>query len=284
MDYQKHIFLCFTVLAFVIAPSIAQAERLPEAQCKAFQSEKQKLIRDGILIQMAKGPQWAKQHLKPEELNKIKRYISVTEQVLFRCTGAPEAEQKIVTLKLRGQKRKKPKSARTASLPLPSRKPVVQIAVQKPETTSPGQQVSQTPQTGQAASQEAEQVVTGSVTTTSGLLSAEAKEIPLKEVELNAAPVLQEPVLSQPAQPKAPKRKAPKKEEASEKRPTPNAKVDKHTALEASKKNKNTLEADSETSTQNEPETTSPSSEPSTILPLAGFQFENDYSVILEAK
>jgi hypothetical protein len=61
------------------------AEPLDKEACERLQSEKQTLVVLGVDKEFSKGPEWAKANLAQSELNLLKRYIDLEEQLKFRC-------------------------------------------------------------------------------------------------------------------------------------------------------------------------------------------------------
>ena len=61
------------------------AEPLDKDSCGRLQAEKQSLVVLGVDKEFAKGPDWAKANLGQAELNLLKRYLTVDEQLKFRC-------------------------------------------------------------------------------------------------------------------------------------------------------------------------------------------------------
>lgn len=82
--------------ALVLGTAIAgansgQAEPFDKDVCAKLATERQSLANMGVEQNMAKGPQWASTNLPPSGLDLIKRYITVDEQIKFRCRAAPVA-------------------------------------------------------------------------------------------------------------------------------------------------------------------------------------------------
>lgn len=73
--------------------SDTRAEPLDAAVCAKVAEEHAALISAGVPGDMTQGPQWAKANLSKERLERIARYISIDEQLNFRCGLA---KQKIV--------------------------------------------------------------------------------------------------------------------------------------------------------------------------------------------
>ena len=67
----------------------AMASPLDKASCDQLKLELGQLEQGGVRANMAKGPEWAKGNLKPEQLEQVRRVIEVDGQLLFRCNGRP---------------------------------------------------------------------------------------------------------------------------------------------------------------------------------------------------
>lgn len=74
-----------TLTAMLAAPGSLSAAPLEKPECERLQSEKQGLVVLGVDKEFAKGPDWAKANLGQSELNLLKRYLAVDEQLKFRC-------------------------------------------------------------------------------------------------------------------------------------------------------------------------------------------------------
>jgi hypothetical protein len=75
--------LMLALLGFV--PIAASAAPLDEAACQRLKTEQQALNVLGVDKQVEKGAGWAKEHLTVADLNLVKRYVDVFEQIIFRC-------------------------------------------------------------------------------------------------------------------------------------------------------------------------------------------------------
>ncbi|MEM7620769.1 MAG: hypothetical protein AAF228_09975 [Pseudomonadota bacterium] len=118
------MMLWILLIASFVLSFKGHTERLPEKQCDTFKHKRKALISQGVRNKMEKGPQWAKDNLKPEELEYIKDYIHLTEILLFQCNGKPEASLKTLASKTKQKKK-------LAAYPLPDRKPIAKIAENK---------------------------------------------------------------------------------------------------------------------------------------------------------
>jgi hypothetical protein len=77
-------FLAVLGAGMAVASGLS-AEPLEKEACERLQSEKQTLIVLGVDKEFSKGPEWAKANLAQSELNLLKRYIDLEEQLKFRC-------------------------------------------------------------------------------------------------------------------------------------------------------------------------------------------------------
>lgn len=73
------------ILGALAAPMEGAADPLDKEACGKLQSEKQALVVLGVDKEFAKGPEWAKANLGQAELNLLKRYLTIDEQLKFRC-------------------------------------------------------------------------------------------------------------------------------------------------------------------------------------------------------
>ena len=71
--------------ACVAASSAAFAAPLDKGACEQLQAERATLVGLRIDQVFARGPDWAKANLTPPDLDLVKRYIDLDEQLKFRC-------------------------------------------------------------------------------------------------------------------------------------------------------------------------------------------------------
>lgn len=104
------------VAAASLAPFAASADPLDEAACQRLRTERQALTVLGIDKTVEKGAGWAKERLTVADLNLVKRYLDVMEQIKFRC-------DKIVALAEPEEKDEDDDDAASGGVPpLPERK------------------------------------------------------------------------------------------------------------------------------------------------------------------
>lgn len=124
-----------TVLALALLgfyPGQGSAKALNEEACAALDAEMLSLVGEGIDKSVQKGPEWGRANLTPAQLETVKRFLIVEEQIVFRC--------KIVDKKPAPKVAKGKKGAtKTAAIPLPLRNPerpttVVAVASPSPIT------------------------------------------------------------------------------------------------------------------------------------------------------
>ena len=71
----------------LLAAALVQARAAPldAESCAKLMNEHGQLEQAGVEADMAKGPEWGKANLLPEKLDRIRRFIEIEEQLLFRC-------------------------------------------------------------------------------------------------------------------------------------------------------------------------------------------------------
>jgi hypothetical protein len=77
------ILLLLAAIAAVLVQ--ARAAPLDAESCAKLMNEHGQLEQAGVEADMAKGPEWGKANLLPEKLDRIRRFIEIEEQLLFRC-------------------------------------------------------------------------------------------------------------------------------------------------------------------------------------------------------
>lgn len=80
--------------SLALTPLPGGAAPLGKEECKRLKVEKKSLAGQGVAKNMAKGPEWVKANLGASQLDLIKRYILVNEQLKFRCSQARRAMKK----------------------------------------------------------------------------------------------------------------------------------------------------------------------------------------------
>lgn len=75
----------FFAAVLLLAPFAASANPLDDQACQRLRTERQALTVLGIDKHVEKGAGWAKERLTVADLNLVKRYLDVFEQLKFRC-------------------------------------------------------------------------------------------------------------------------------------------------------------------------------------------------------
>ena len=101
--------------ATMLASAACLAEPLDKESCANLQSQRKQLLNRDMQAALDQGPDWVKNHLNDEAIDRVRHFLSVEEQIQFRCRGGGVAK---VPAKSTGAT---PEDA--ASVPLPDRKP-----------------------------------------------------------------------------------------------------------------------------------------------------------------
>lgn len=88
----KAVLITFRpLIVIVIAAGLAvfsgaaSAEPFGETACAALADEQTKLIKDGVIADRDRGPEWARANLGAGRIKEILHSIEVDEQLMFRC-------------------------------------------------------------------------------------------------------------------------------------------------------------------------------------------------------
>lgn len=69
----------------------AVAEPLDKDACANLQVEQKKLLTPAMLAALERGPDWVKDHLNDQEIERVRDFLEVEEMIKFRCrTGVPK--------------------------------------------------------------------------------------------------------------------------------------------------------------------------------------------------
>ena len=113
--------------AALLAGAAAMAEPLDKESCANLQIERKKLLTRDMQAALEQGPDWVKNHLNDEAIGRVRHFLSVEEQIQFRCRGGGVAKVPAKSTDAA------PDSAATApenaaTVPLPDRKPTTPAA------------------------------------------------------------------------------------------------------------------------------------------------------------
>jgi len=88
----------------------AAAEPLDKQSCSDLQTERKQLLTKNMQTALDQGPDWVKTHLNETEIDQVRRFLNIEEQIEFRCRGGGVAKTNIA-------------APDAADVPLPDRKP-----------------------------------------------------------------------------------------------------------------------------------------------------------------
>jgi hypothetical protein len=134
--------LRFIAVALLVSSPIAvlgmgaAAEPLDKASCAGLVNARKKLLTPSMQAALDRGPDWVKDHLNDEELNKVREFLDVEAKIAFQCRGGG-VDKKVTAAPAQ--------PTDPDDVPLPDRKPVLEPA-ETPDT-SPSQTVADSDKT-----------------------------------------------------------------------------------------------------------------------------------------
>jgi hypothetical protein len=120
-NYCIAIGLIFGSAALIGSPAFA--EPLDKQSCTSLQADRKQLLTRNMQAALDQGPDWVKTHLNEAEIELVRRFLNIEEQIQFRCRGGgvakiePKPEPK-TEAKTDGTGIQNP-----GEVPLPDRKP-----------------------------------------------------------------------------------------------------------------------------------------------------------------
>ena len=106
--------------AALFAGAVATAEPLDKESCANLQIERKQLLTRDMQAALEQGPDWVKDHLNEAAIERVRHFLSVEEQIQFRCRGGGVAKVPAKSTDAA------PDNA--ATVPLPDRKPTMPAA------------------------------------------------------------------------------------------------------------------------------------------------------------
>jgi hypothetical protein len=70
----------------------AHAEPLEKDACRNLQLEQKKLLTPQMQAALERGPDWVKDHLNDQEIERVRDFLRVEEMIEFRCRGGGVAK------------------------------------------------------------------------------------------------------------------------------------------------------------------------------------------------
>ena len=75
------------MLALPLGAPLSLAEPLDKESCAKLSVESKELLTKDMRAALEHGPDWVKRNLNPEAIEKVRHFLSVEEQIQFRCRG-----------------------------------------------------------------------------------------------------------------------------------------------------------------------------------------------------
>ncbi len=72
-------------LAATFAAPILRAEPLDKESCAKLEAERSKLLDREMQAALERGPDWVKDNLSPEKIERVRQFLGIEEQIVFRC-------------------------------------------------------------------------------------------------------------------------------------------------------------------------------------------------------
>jgi hypothetical protein len=88
--------LRFIAVALIASSTVsfgmpANAEPLDKDACANLQLEQKKLLTPAMQAALERGPDWVKDHLNDQDIERVREFLEVEEMIKFRCrTGVPK--------------------------------------------------------------------------------------------------------------------------------------------------------------------------------------------------
>jgi hypothetical protein len=112
---RLRVLVVLASAALPLAGTVAMAEPLDKESCANLQVQRSKLLTRDMQAALDQGPDWVKVHLNDEAIDRVRQFLSVEEQIQFRCRGGSVAKVPANSID--------PTSRNTETVPLPDRKP-----------------------------------------------------------------------------------------------------------------------------------------------------------------
>jgi len=120
MSLRLNAIALLIAAAAPLIGTCAVAEPLDKESCAGLQNERKQLFNADMQAALEQGPDWVKKHLTDEAIERVRRFLSVEEQIQFRCRGDGVAK---AVVKPTDAKAADGTATDAASVPLPDRKP-----------------------------------------------------------------------------------------------------------------------------------------------------------------
>jgi len=128
MKMLRFIALAFAASSAVSLCASAFAAPLDKEACLKLQDERKKLLTAKMRAALEQGPDWVKNHLNDDDIEKVREFLLIEETIEFRCRDSVVAKAMQEAL------------ANPDAVPLPDRKPTPpsSVAAANPSTAATG--------------------------------------------------------------------------------------------------------------------------------------------------
>jgi hypothetical protein len=113
MPMLRFIAVALVAASSVLLGAIALAEPLDKEACAKLEVDRKKLMTPKMQSALEQGPDWVKNHLNDADIERVREFLLVEEQLKFRCRESVVARAMQRAL------------ANPDSVPLPDRKPAL---------------------------------------------------------------------------------------------------------------------------------------------------------------
>jgi hypothetical protein len=94
--------------ATMLVSAACLAEPRDKESCANLQSQRKQLLNRDMQAALDQGPDWVKNHLSEPEIDRVRNFLAIEEQIEFRCRGGGMTKARVTP---------------PAVVPLPDRKP-----------------------------------------------------------------------------------------------------------------------------------------------------------------
>ncbi len=101
--------LVLLAAASLLAGAPALGEPLDKDSCAGLQTQRKQLLTKDMQTALDQGPDWVKTHLNETEIEQVRQFLGIEEQIEFRCRGGGVAKATV--------------APPPVEVPLPDRKP-----------------------------------------------------------------------------------------------------------------------------------------------------------------
>jgi len=86
--------LLLAAVASQLCVGCGSAEPLDKESCSSLQAKRGQLLTKEMQAALDRGPDWVKTHLNETEIDRVRQFLNIEEQIEFRCRGGGIAKAK----------------------------------------------------------------------------------------------------------------------------------------------------------------------------------------------